>query len=100
MAEIEINGGEPLASQQESKKDEVLLKRLSEIKELMEKNSHTKAQLEKEPTNVITKMYLQSTASGIINTVTTLMNPLKPQQSNEKPKRFAMTLLIEELPQK
>lgn len=79
---------------------EDMLKRMSELKELIEKNNQNKEQLDKEPSNVITKMYLQTTASGIINTITTMMNPYKPQQSSEKPKQFAITLLIEELPQK
>lgn len=100
MADTEI-GGKPLPTPQEtphgSNKDEAMLKLMKEIKEKIEQTNNMKTEVEKEPTAIVAKVYLQGTAYELTNTITSMLTPFKPKQSSEKSKVLAVTMLVEDL---
>lgn len=99
MADIE-HGGQRSA---DNKNDEAMLKRISEIKELMEKNASLAAVVETEPRKVLAKSYIEGTPSGLKNLISSLIgNYSYDSKGNAVSDRsLAVTIMIEDItPQK
>jgi hypothetical protein len=96
---------EEAKTQQEEKKtkeNEEMLKRMAELKEMIEKNSTLKTTLESEPKKVLTKTYIEGTPNSLKNLVSSIISSYsydsKGQQYTDR--MLAVTLLVEDITQK
>jgi hypothetical protein len=96
---------EEAKTQQEEKKtkeNEEMLKRMAELKEMIEKNSTLKTTLESEPKRVLTKTYIEGTPNSLKNLVGSILSSYaydtKGQQYTDRV--LAVTLLVEDITQK
>jgi hypothetical protein len=96
---------EETKTQQEEKKtkeNEEMLKRMAELKEMIEKNSTLKTTLESEPKRVLTKTYIEGTPNSLKNLVGSILSSYaydtKGQQYTDRV--LAVTLLVEDITQK
>ena len=74
-----------------------VMKAIEGLREKMEKNQQVKEALEEEPKKVIAKSYFQGEPSDLINITAPMFNSLKPKKQGEKPGRYAVTMMIEEI---
>jgi hypothetical protein len=88
--------------QQEEKKtkeNEEMLKRMAELKEMIEKNSTLKTTLESEPKRVLAKTYIEGTPNSLKNLVSSILSSYaydtKGQQYTDRV--LAATLLVEDI---
>jgi enoyl-[acyl-carrier-protein] reductase (NADH) len=96
---------EEIKTQQEEKKtkeNEEMLKRMAELKEMIEKNSSLKTAIEAEPKKVLTKTYIEGTPNSLKNLVSSIISSYsydsKGQQYTDR--MLAVTLLVEDITQK
>lgn len=99
MAEIEM--GEdiiPHNKEKETDNDKAMLKRISEIKELMEKNAALQAVVEQEPRKVLSKVYIEGTPNSLKNIANGLLNSYQYDSAGKQLDRtLALTLMIEDM---
>ena len=85
-----------------TKENEEMLKRMAELKEMIEKNSTLKTTLESEPKRVLTKTYIEGTPNSLKNLVGSILSSYaydtKGQQYTDRV--LAVTLLVEDITQK
>ena len=74
-----------------------VMKAIEGLREKMEKNQQVKEALEDEPKKVIVKSYFQGEPSDLINITGPMFNSLKPKKTGEQAKRYAVTMMIEEV---
>ena len=67
------------------------------LREQMEENHKASQALEKEPKNVVAKSYFQGEPTDLINITNSMINSLKPKRQGEKPGRYALTIMIENI---
>ena len=99
MAEIEM--GEDIVLQNKEKEtdnDKAMLKRISEIKELMEKNAALQTVVEEEPRRVLSKMYIEGTPNNLKNIANNIISSYQYDSGGQTIKRtLAITLMIEDI---
>ena len=97
MADNEV-GGEVIP-QKENKNDEAMLKRISEIKELMEKNAALAAVVESEPKRVLAKSYIEGTPGSLKNLISSLIGSYSVDSKGNTitDRNIAVTIMIEDL---
>ena len=98
MADIEV-GGEAIPQKESNKNDEAMLKRISEIKELMEKNAALAAVVESEPKRVLAKSYIEGTPCSLKNLISSLIGSYSVDSKGNTitDRNIAVTIMIEDL---
>jgi predicted RecB family endonuclease len=85
--------------QEEKKENEEMLKRMAELKEMIEKNSTLKTAIEAEPKRVLVKTYIEGTPNSLKNLVSSIISSYsydtKGQQYTDR--MLAVTLLVEDI---
>ena len=74
-----------------------VMKAIEGLREKMENNQQVKEALEEEPKKVVAKSYFQGEPSDLINITGSMFNSLKPKKTGEQPKRYAVTMMVEEV---
>ena len=78
--------------------DEAMLKRISEIKELMEKNAALQAVVESEPRHVIAKTYIEGGPNFLKNLITSMLGGFAyDSKGNAVDRTLAITLMVEDI---
>jgi hypothetical protein len=67
------------------------------LREQLEKNQKIEQGIEKEPRNVVFKSYLQGEPVDLSKITNTMFQSLLPHKQGEQTRKFAMTMMIEEL---
>ena len=90
------------AAQKGNKNDDAMLKRISEIKELMEKNAALATVVESEPKRVLAKSYIEGTPNSMKNLIGTLIGSyaIDSKGNTILDKRIAITIMIEDITSK
>lgn len=91
---------ESLTKQETDKKnDEAMLKRISEIKELMEKNAALAAVVESDPKRVLAKSYVEGTPASLKNLISSMISNYSfDSKGNAVSNReIAVTIMIEDI---
>ena len=72
-------------------------KELEALRAQLEKNQKIEQGIEKEPSNVVFKSYLQGEPADLSKITNTMFQSLLPHKQGEQTRKFAMTMMIEEL---
>ena len=91
--------GNIIPQKESNKNDEAMLKRISEIKELMEKNAALAAVVESEPKRVLAKSYIEGTPGSLKNLISSLIGSYSVDSKGNTitARNIAVTIMIEDL---
>ena len=70
---------------------------IKELKETLEKNAQLSKVIDEEPRKVVSKIYLQGDPMDLYNVCNSIFNSLKPKKQGERPGKFALTLMVEDI---
>jgi hypothetical protein len=95
----EDENGNVIPQKESNKNDEAMLKRISEIKELMEKNAALAAVVESEPKRVLAKSYIEGTPGSLKNLISSLIGSYSVDSKGNTitDRNIAVTIMIEDL---
>jgi hypothetical protein len=96
---VESDMEKPAKGKKESVDNETVLKRMAEIKAMIEKNNEMAKVVETEPRKVLSKLYIEGTPSGLKNIVSSIIGGygIDVKGNPVLDKRIAVTLMIEDL---
>lgn len=89
----------PAKSDKETADNETVLKRMAEIKAMIEKNNEMAKVVETEPRKVLSKLYIEGTPAGLKNIISSIIGGygIDVKGNTVLDKRVAVTLMIEDL---
>lgn len=89
----------PVKSNKETSDNETVLKRMAEIKAMIEKNNEMAKVVETEPRKVLSKLYIEGTPAGLKNIISSIIGGygIDVKGNAVLDKRIAVTLMIEDL---
>jgi hypothetical protein len=97
---VEDENGKVIPQNGENKSnDEAMLKRISEIKELMEKNAALAAVVESDPKRVLAKSYIEGTPASLKNLISSMISnySFDSKGNTVSNREIAVTIMIEDI---
>ncbi len=96
---VEDENGKVIPQKESNSNDEAMLKRISEIKELMEKNAALATVVESEPKRVLAKSYIEGSPGSLKNPISSLIGSYSVDSKGNTitDRNIAVTIMIEDL---
>ena len=96
---VESEMEKPTREKKETVDNETVLKRMAEIKAMIEKNSELAKVVDSEPRRVLSKLYIEGTPAGLKNHVSAIIGSfgIDAKGNSIVDRQIAVTLMVEDI---